>query len=438
MYRFQNADGGWGSWPNDVSQPYLTAYALFGLIEARRAAFDVDQGVVDRAIAYLRAWLNGEPGAFGLDTRAYVVYVLGHAGAAEPARAAALFDRRADLGPTARAYLAQALATMNSSDGRVGGLLAELTNQAVVSATGSHWEETNPAIKPWILGTDVRTTSAVLDALVRLRPQHLLVTSAVRWLMAARQNDGGWASTHDSAMSLLTLTDYVSTSGEPWPTQPKAQAGFTWQLGVNGVPKLNGSTTDGATMAAASQLVVPMVELKAGQNQVEVMRSIGAGRLYYTLQLQTFDQAEDVTFESHGFSVAREYVTSQSQVHAGDLVQVRLTVVTPHDLHDVVIEDPLPAGLEPVDTRLKTTSMAAADAVWAQAAPGWQPWTHVDVRADRVALFATYLGKGTYQYVYLARASLPGDYRVLPATGHEQYFPEVNAQSDGRRFVVVP
>jgi len=153
-----------------------------------------------------------------------------------------------------------------------------------------------------------------------------------------------------------------------------------------------------------------------------------------------------MTFESHGFSVAREYVTPAGQVHAGDLVQVRLTVVAPNALHNVVIEDPLPAGLEPIDTRLKTTSLAVADAVRvattdavrAVPSPGWQPWTHVDVRSDRVALFASYLGKAAYQYVYLARASLPGAYRVLPTTGHEQYFPEVNARADGRRFTVWP
>jgi uncharacterized protein YfaS (alpha-2-macroglobulin family) len=365
------------------------------------------------------------------------VYVLGTAGAPEAARSAALYDRRADLGPTARAYLAQALAAIDPGDGRVGGLLAELTNQAVVSATGSHWEESNPAVQTWIMGTDVRTTAGVLDALVRLRPDQPLVTSAVRWLMAARRDDGAWESTHDSAMSLLALTDYLSVSGELAPTSSQAQSGFTWQVGVNDVPRQNGSVSDTASRVAASQLVVPVPELKIGANHVDVLRSIGAGRLYYTLQLKTFSQAEDMPFVSHGLSVAREYL-APTPVHAGDMVQVRLTVVAPADLHDVVIEDPLPAGLEPIDTRLKTTSLAAADAVRAAQSPGWQPWSHVDVRSDHVAIFATYLARGAHQYVYLARASLPGEYRVLPTTGHEQYFPEVNARADGRRFSVLP
>ena len=144
----------------------------------------------------------------------------------------------------------------------------------------------------------------------------------------------------------------------------------------------------------------------------------------------------------NGFTVAREYLAPGGrplgEVHVGDLVQVKLTLLAPGDLHDVLIEDPLPAGLEPLDTRLKTTSTAVADAVRSARAPGWQPWTHVDVRSDKVAVFATYVNRGAYQYVYLARATLSGEFRVLPTNGHEQYFPDVQARSDGRRFTVLP
>jgi ATP-dependent Clp protease ATP-binding subunit ClpA len=41
-------------------------------------------------------------------------------------------------------------------------------------------------------------------------------------------------------------------------------------------------------------------------------------------------------------------------------------------------------------------------------------------------------------YVSLARATLPGEFRALPTNGHEQYFPDVQASSDGRRFTVKP
>jgi uncharacterized protein YfaS (alpha-2-macroglobulin family) len=147
-------------------------------------------------------------------------------------------------------------------------------------------------------------------------------------------------------------------------------------------------------------------------------------------------------FVSQGFSLGREYFNMAgapvTQAQVGDLVQVKVTLIAPSELHDVVVEDPLPAGLEPLDTRLKTTSEAVRSAVRATQKPIWQPWAHVDVRPDKVTLFATLLPKGAYQYTYLARAALAGEYRVLPTHGREQYFPEVSARGDGRRFVVVP
>ena len=38
----------------------------------------------------------------------------------------------------------------------------------------------------------------------------------------------------------------------------------------------------------------------------------------------------------------------------GELVQVRLTIIAPNDLHYVVIEDPIPAGTEGVNPNLTT------------------------------------------------------------------------------------
>jgi alpha-2-macroglobulin len=107
-------------------------------------------------------------------------------------------------------------------------------------------------------------------------------------------------------------------------------------------------------------------------------------------------------------------------------------------LQGLVIEDPLPAGLEPVDTQLNITSTSLANAIRTTQPPGWQPWTHIDMRSDHVALFASYVTHGAYQYTYLARAALPGEYRVLPVNGREQYFPDVFARGDGQHFSIRP
>jgi len=58
------------------------------------------------------------------------------------------------------------------------------------------------------------------------------------------------------------------------------------------------------------------------------------------------------------------------------------------------------------------------------------------LRDEKAVLFATFLPKGTYQYSYQIRASLPGEYRVIPTRAEEMYFPEVFGRGDGGLFKV--
>ena len=51
-------------------------------------------------------------------------------------------------------------------------------------------------------------------------------------------------------------------------------------------------------------------------------------------------------------------------------------------------------------------------------------------------LFADYLSAGTYEYSYTFRATLPGEYRVIPTVAKEFYFPEVFGRSDGRLLTI--
>lgn len=443
IYTYQHADGGWGWWQDDNSQPYLTAYALYGLVEAQHAGFTVDTDVVNRGAAFLRQWLNGDPGVYGVDTRAYALYVLGDAGFADPSRANALYDQRAQLGTMGKAYLAQVLASANKDDPRVDSLVAELSSQAAVSTTGTHWDEEHP--NPWSFSTSTHTTAAVLDALVRLRPENPLIPSTVRWLMSARK-DEAWETSQDTSASLLALTDYLVSSGE-------LQGSFNWTVGLNGQQRQAGDVADGMSQPATSSVTLPVPELQVGQNQVQIARtqSGDGGRLYYTMQFHYFPPADAIPAISQGFSVLRQYLPLDggpdaaplTSMKVGDMVRVRVTVLAPHDLTHVVVEDPLPAGFEPMDPSLKITTAQASQVVQASNSPAgawwrWSEWSHVDLRDREVALFATYLAKGTHEYTYLARAILPGTFRVLPTSGYEQYFPEVFARTDGRTLRIDP
>ena len=68
----------------------------------------------------------------------------------------------------------------------------------------------------------------------------------------------------------------------------------------------------------------------------------------------------------------------------------------------------------------------------------WWRWTpsHSEFRDEKVVLFADYLAAGTYEYTYLMRASLPGQFQTLPATAYEMYFPETGGRSAGEMFEI--
>jgi uncharacterized protein YfaS (alpha-2-macroglobulin family) len=465
LYADQHYDGGWGWWASDESNPYLTAYVLHGLLEARRAGFTVDEDVIDTAAAFLRDELpsvNRIDSAWQANRLAYELYVLaeygtdGAAGRGELGLAIRLFEKRDLLGHYGRATLAVALHLLDAGDtGRVETLLGDLAGDAVASATGTHWQEAQP--DHWNMNTDVRTTAIVLWAMSRLEPESDLLPAAVRWLMSVRQ-EGHWESTQDTAWSLMGLVAYMRASGE-------LGGDYSYSVSLNGEALASGSVS-GENLAESRQLSVEIGRLlREEANRLVVERhapqgdQTGEGQLYYSAHLRYHLPADHVQALDRGIVVARQYSPADpgdgatqyvDSAAVGDVIQVKLTLVAPTDLHYVVVEDPLPAGFEGVDLSLKTTSVvgepptlrnltAEEENRWYRRYGwGWWWFSHSEMRDEKVALFAEYLPRGTYEYTYLMRAGVPGEFYVLPATAYQMYFPEVFGRSDGGKFTVEP
>jgi hypothetical protein len=210
-------------------------------------------------------------------------------------------------------------------------------------------------------------------------------------------------------------------------------------------------------------LSVPMKDLvQNAANELLITRSAGDGRLYYGANLQYYLPAEKIPALNKGILIGRQYYavdqatlkpsdTAIASAKVGDYVMVKLVIVAPTDLNYLAVEDPLPAGFEAVDNTLKTSSIAAqsgglkeqpqpkpvsGDDRYDQ--PYWTYWAHSEVRDDRAAVFATFLGRGTYEYTYMMRASVAGEFRTLPARAWQMYAPDVQGRSEATQFQVLP
>ncbi|HEY6040903.1 MAG TPA: alpha-2-macroglobulin family protein, partial [Anaerolineae bacterium] len=449
LYALQNQDGGWGWWVGE-SRPMITAYALLALDNARQNGFAVDDNVMRRAEQYLTRYLDQPLDVklgYAANERAFVLFTLTEMGRNYTSRAVNLFDQRATMAQYGKAYLMMTLLKLKLPQAQT--LQSELAATAVLDATGAHWEEkTNDY---WTMNTNTRTTALVIMAFARNNPRDATLTNAVRWLMLARQQ-GHWKSTQETAWAVLALTDYMVGTGE-------LNANYSFTVNLNG-KQIGDGKVDKSNVDRAKTLTVGIKDLLAAQANDLALNKNGDGKMYYSAFLNYYLPVENLPALNRGLIVGRQYEAVDPQTlkptgklvtsaKIGDYVQVRLALIAPTDMNYLVLEDYLPAGFEAVDTTLKTSSVAAQGPVlkdqnapktgdiyarWFM--PYWGFWAHSEIRDDRVAVFATYLGRGVYEYTYTIRASVAGEFRTLPARAWEMYFPDVFGRSAGATFVV--
>lgn len=440
----QHADGGWGWWGEEKSDPLTSAYAVFALVEANESGYSVDQNVLSRGVSYLAGQLRSYTGMVEtslLNRQAFILYVLARAGQPSPSNTVQLYDRRLDLDLYARAYLAETLWMIDRNDSRLQVLLSDFQSAAITSGTGTHWEEKTADWFNW--NSDIRTTAIVLSALSQIDTTNPLNANAVRWLMSHRDTSNlAWSSTQETAWTLIALTRWMVASGE-------LQAQYDYGIAVNGT-RIGGGTANAATLRLVNEMRLDISQLLSDQiNRLAIARSSGPGVMYYTAHLNVFLPVEQVGPLDNGIQVKREYFLQDDPANAiteasqGDLLLVRLTVSSVGTLHNVIVNDPLPAGLEAVDTSLKTSPDPIIPENYNPARMWWEGWgwwnfDHAQMRDESVVLSADYLPAGSYVYTYVARASTPGTFRVIPASAHEAYFPEVYGRSGGSLFIVTP
>jgi uncharacterized protein YfaS (alpha-2-macroglobulin family) len=440
----QNPNGGWGWFPGMESNALVTAYALIGLSEARDAGFDVDADMLRLASAYLNSqWISVSPNtSTSLLNR---LPVLLYAQTRYDSTADSLINKldslaglRQRLTVAAQAFLLMSYQQADPNSPNIPALLSALNSTAILSATGAHWEEQTRDWFNW--GSDTRTTALALLALANSQPDNPLLPNTVRWLMTARQGDH-WQTTQETAWSVMALTEWMQISGE-------LEGDYSYTINLSGSRLLDATITP-QTVTEGRALRVDVAELARDMlNRVTISRSEGTGALYYSAFLDLRLPVEEVTALSRGVTVEREYYLGADRAapimdaRVGDVITVRVTLTLPQDVYFFVLESPIPAGTEPIDTSLLTTGTSSLASLYSDNREGrfwfYNAWAfnHVELRDQETRLYADFLSRGTYVYSYQVRATLPGEFRNLPAQGYAFYQPDVFGRTDGDIFTI--
>ncbi len=433
LYGFQHEDGGWGWWETDDSHPFMTAYVVAGLVQARSAGAQVTPEVIQKGVGWLRKDLAANSD-LAMDLKAYMAYALVVAGQPDATLLGQIYGRRSSLSPYGLALLGLALEQAN--DGRAPEIASLLESSVQQDQEQAWWPATRDALLDFSEDATPEATAYVTKFLSHQRKNSALLPKAALWLMNHRDEGYWWASTKQTAMVIYGLTDYLKVTNELMPN-------LSATVFVNDKPVLT-RKIDQATALNLPDLVLDDGKLQPGVNHIRVTTS-GEGRLYYSTRAEY--HSSDARAEKTGsvsLNILRDYfrltptkngdhivydtVPLDGSVSVGDIVAVRLTV-TGTEWKYMLVEDPIPAGTEFIER----------DNLYElRSRPPWWNYlfTRRELHDDRMAIFQTYFPQGQQQYFYLLKVVNPGAFQVSPARVEPMYQPNVMATTEGRRLEV--
>ncbi|MEO6953096.1 MAG: MG2 domain-containing protein [Polyangia bacterium] len=424
VVRHQHEDGHFSLWPDSQPQPYLTAYALWGLSEAKRAGVSIDANAVKRGLAALHTWVQSKDAQGAVGSRATIAmsaYVFADLGAADAALNARLYTERAQLPRYGAAFLLSALKLGRAPAEQIATLEKELLGELVVDGNGLVLREPASMREELLeyMSSDVRSTALLLRALLLVDPKNAANGKLAAGLLRSRVLGYSWESTQDNLYALVALSAYA-----------KQRANTTVEVTV----KLGDKTVLVKRRSAGiASVSIPLSKLEPGTLKVD-----STGSAFVSATLVRAHRTDGNKAVDQGFSLTRVYLDAKTDVplvraRPGQLVKVRVTATSTGDHHYVALVDRLPAGLEPVNPALADEERAPddRDRYW------WRNrWVQTELRDDRVQAFADEVSAGEVTLEYLARAAVSGSFTASPATIEEMYHPSVRGRTTSARFEV--
>jgi uncharacterized protein YfaS (alpha-2-macroglobulin family) len=473
---FQHSDGGWGWWPVDSSDPFITCYVVLGLQQARDAGYTIPAGMISGGVAFLHSRflsINSRTSDVDLPLLTYEARVL----ATEPSERNAvrnevtgyLFDRRDRLSPYNKALLALALHSIGDTE--KAALMLRNAENTVRMDEGNgtaHWQNEGRYWWYWYQNS-VETNATLLQAYVEIEPKSALAPMIAKWLVNNRRG-AQWSSTRETAIAIASLCEYSRSAGELAPN-------YTLTVDYGGRVRRSFNVTHENALLYDNTFVVPDALLQSGTTSLTITKE-GKGSCYYAAYTRYFSKEEPIPATGNEIFVTRRYyrllpntaaggpndepldldrpnpfltaryelltqggvwteptdsdqgpsyeralLKSGDTVASGDQIEVELQIESKNDYNYLIFEDLKPAGCEPVELRSGGHS-------------GLGVYSNMELRDQKVAFFISSMPQGKRMLSYRLRAEIPGEFHVLPTNAYAMYAPEMRALSDEMRLGV--
>jgi uncharacterized protein YfaS (alpha-2-macroglobulin family) len=437
LYGQQNEDGGWGWWREEDSSVFLTSYVLLGLSYAENNGYRVDAGRRERAETWLRGRLasgvKAEPDEWG-----YALLALSRRGRLDAFVLKEAWLRRHQM--TGFGLAALGLALHEAGDARRGEAVELLLGTAKQEGEEMFWPSRRDPMFLHDAEHSFEATAMAVRLLASAAPDSPAVDRAARWLLKHRQSGYYWGNTKRTAFAIYGLAPLVERSGQLRPD-------LTVRVLADGREVLRKRFTAGdvlaprpvkASIPAAGRRSEIRVETE-GRGTLYVSANWSwhradipeAGQMPATNPLRVERRYWRLRRVDAGGRIEYELEPWTGTARRGDLVAVHVRARGIDRVNAYVIQDPLPAGAEPVTRDAGVPLRSVPD--W------WRWWAdRRELRDNRAAWFPWWIPEEGYNAVYLIRFTNAGRFRAAPARLEPMYEPGVIAWSEAAEWEVLP
>ncbi|WP_013321633.1 alpha-2-macroglobulin family protein [Gloeothece verrucosa] len=426
LQKLQLADGGFATIPREkTANPLLTAYAAESLYQAKKAGFFVNPQLIKPLKTYLQQRLANPSQEKFCDTiacknqiRLEALIALAQLGEKRSDFLQSLYEQRQELDRVGQIKLARYLSQFTDWKTEAQSLSRE--REEFIYETGRTATVNLPQNWDWF-NSNTTAQAQTLRLFMAQNAQPEIIDRLWQGLVAM-QRQGTWVNSYDTAQALAALVEYSQQ-------QPPLSNFKTTILLDN---KVLANVQFKQNRNANYALKIPMQSLPRGQHNL-MLKNSGNGTLHYLTALHYRPQGEQ-NGRFNGLRVNRLiFAANQPKLldkqglypsekaltlSPGEVFDIGLEIISDHPIDHLLIIDPLPAGLEAIDTSFQTASSyyQSQQSSWAI--------NYQQIYRDKIAAYSDHLEAGVYTLHYLVRSVTPGSFDWPGATVSLQYAPE--------------
>ena len=370
----QAPNGGMVYWVprDDYVSPYLSAYTALSFHWLRERGHAIPSGVETKLHEYLQGFLRRDVfpefynRGMASTVRAVALAALALGGRLEASDLERYRPHVGDMDLFGKAHFLMAADAIGIDATEVSDAIQSHSNQSGGKVVFS--ESLDKGYER-ILYSPERTQCAVLSALTRATPEAPSGTGIgdlpfrlTRTITQTRGQRDHWENTQQNVFCMNALIDYSRVYESETPRYTLTTYFDGEELGKSVFADLRDEAVDHERALTSGD---------AGRRSELRISKAGPGRLYYAARL--FYSPKDLKTEgiNAGMDIRREYSVQRNgewlllqepmRIRSGELVRVDLFLSLPAPRNFVVVDDPVPGGLEPVNRDLATASEVDAD-----------------------------------------------------------------------------